>query len=340
MQIEWPAEKLAPVAECPYCKSPGRDVLHHELADVTFRIAPGKWQMVQCRACGAGYLDPRPTQDSIHEAYAGYYTHGPAGSGDSGPRSGVKTLLRNGYLNREYGYRLRPALSLGHAIYRRNPYARAWVDKTYRSLPAPRLGDRLLDVGCGNGYFLKIAAWLGWQCVGLDFDPKAIEAATRDGAEAYVGTVPGAPFPPESFAAITLSHVIEHVPDPAETIAGCAALLQPGGMLWLAAPNIEAAGHHEFGRSWRGLECPRHLAVPSFRSLERSVEKSGLRVSSRLGGPIASYTWPTSYHIRAGRSMEDPGPVPGDILHRLSDADRRGLRVPEHAEEVVITAVK
>jgi 2-polyprenyl-3-methyl-5-hydroxy-6-metoxy-1,4-benzoquinol methylase len=56
------------------------------------------------------------------------------------------------------------------------------------------------------------------------------------------------------FDAITMSHVIEHVPDPLASLDKCRRLLRLGGYLVLSTPNVRSLGHQRFGQSWRGLE--------------------------------------------------------------------------------------
>jgi SAM-dependent methyltransferase len=70
-----------------------------------------------------------------------------------------------------------------------------------------------------------------------------------------------------TFDVLTISHVIEHVPNPLQLLESAYRLLKNGGVLWLETPNIDAFGHERFGPHWRGLEVPRHLVVFSRRGL-------------------------------------------------------------------------
>jgi 2-polyprenyl-3-methyl-5-hydroxy-6-metoxy-1,4-benzoquinol methylase len=83
-------------------------------------------------------------------------------------------------------------------------------------------GGRVLDVGCGNGGFLAWARELGWQCYGIEIDAAAA-AVVRDLGIAVLGSELrelGAEHL-ASFDAVTLSHVIEHVYNPMETLRQC-----------------------------------------------------------------------------------------------------------------------
>jgi SAM-dependent methyltransferase len=86
-----------------------------------------------------------------------------------------------------------------------------------------------------------------------------------------------------SFHAITMSHVIEHVHDPRELLTRSFELLKPGGQLYVETPNIDALGHSSFKRSWRGLEPPRHLILFNGDSLVGLLREIGFhKIKQRI----------------------------------------------------------
>jgi SAM-dependent methyltransferase len=145
-----------------------------------------------------------------------------------------------------------------------------------RFLPALVKG-RLLDVGCGSGEWLASMRERGWNVAGLDFDQDAVRIAKQSGLEVRSGTLKEQNYASKSFDAVTLHHVIEHVPDPVETLTECARILVNGGQLVLSTPNSASLGHRIFKEYWRGLEPPRHLHIFSGRSLRRVLEQAGFR---------------------------------------------------------------
>src|SRR5262245_51265165 len=100
-----------------------------------------------------------------------------------------------------------------------------------RHIPVPE-GKRLLDVGCGAGWFLRISKKLGAIEQGVEPNEYAAHLALEQGLNVFHGTL-------ESFAAqiatqtqfdiITANHVLEHVPEPVETLRVMKRLLAPGG---------------------------------------------------------------------------------------------------------------
>ena len=99
--------------------------------------------------------------------------------------------------------------------------------------PKKKANERLLDLGCGNGSFLLRARCAGWDVVGLDPDPKAVEVACSQGLDVRLGDLGTLDPSIEQFDVITLAHVIEHVHHPAKVLEACYRLLRTGGFLWI-----------------------------------------------------------------------------------------------------------
>lgn len=272
--VEWPPEDLENLGFCPICGSESRSLSHKHMRDLTF-FTPGLWTLWSCKDCNSSYLDPRPTRSSIARAYSNYYTHEEPETVETptGVRR-IKSILSNGYKNSRYGTSLKPSSFIGSGIAAIVPILKRGPDIEYRYLPRARAGDRLLDVGCGNGSWLKVARRAQWDVAGTDPDPAARDLAGKDGIVVKPNLANWSS-QASQFAAVTLNHVIEHVHDPVETLKECAALLRPGGMLFVETPNVDAFGHALFGADWRGLEPPRHLALFNRESLESVLERAG-----------------------------------------------------------------
>jgi 2-polyprenyl-3-methyl-5-hydroxy-6-metoxy-1,4-benzoquinol methylase len=157
-------------------------------------------------------------------------------------------------------------------------------------LPAAS-GGRLLDIGCGNGAFLVGMRDRGWEVVGVEPDPVASQMAReRHGLQVITETLAGAALPAAFARAITLNHVIEHVPDPVALLAMCRRLLQPGGKLVAVTPNVESLCHRLVGVRWSHLDPPRHLHLFSVGTLRACAEKAGLRIEI-LRSRVAFNSW-------------------------------------------------
>jgi hypothetical protein len=95
-------------------------------------------------------------------------------------------------------------------------------------------------------------------------------------------------------------------------------LLRPNGFLWLELPRMGSAGHEHFGRDWRGLECPRHLVLPSQPALVQTLSRVGFTGIKELTRPSA--VRPMFFASRAMASGLSPfGPNKVSALDVLVD---------------------
>jgi SAM-dependent methyltransferase len=182
----------------------------------------------------------------------------------------------------------------------------------------PTTPGRLLDVGCGAGAFLERMRDFGWQIAGVEPDAKAREAAAArlGNQDTVVPSLAAEALAKESFDAITLSHVIEHVPDPVATLRDCARLLAPGGIIVCVTPNTTGLGTRTFGQSWIHWDPPRHLHLFDPTSLERAFSEAGLSVTrTATPGSTAHYVWQASTKIE--RSGRVPGGRPSGVSPAL-----------------------
>jgi SAM-dependent methyltransferase len=257
---------------------------------------PGTWNTSRCIGvgCDALWLDPAPLVDDLGLAYVDYYTHHAA---SASTRAGLAKRawhgLRRGYLAARHGYYGAgqvPAwhAALGRALYLL-PLRRAAVDEEIRELPA-QSGGRLLDVGCGSGDWLLSMQGLGWRVQGVDFDARAVQEARSRGLEIGLGSLEEQAYPDAAFDAVTLNHVVEHLPDALATLRECRRLLRPGGTLVLYTPNGASFGHAVFRAHWRGLEPPRHLQLFGPRSLGALLHDAGF-ADRRVGTVGSAFYW-------------------------------------------------
>ena len=268
------------VSDCYTCGRPG-EWLYSGLRDVIYG-AEGLWSFRRCSGCGSVWLDPQPVPEDLPNVYPdNYLTHSEQVDGSA--IGGLRTSIKLGVLAAAFGYGgvapTRWAGILGNLASSLTMVRDSaggvvmWLDGTTRG--------RLLDIGCGNGRFLATMKELGWEVVGFEPDPVAARIAReRFGLEVADGALEHAGFADASFDAVTMSHVIEHVPDPITTLRQCRRLLKPGGRLVLLTPNAASLGHRRFRNAWLGLDPPRHLFIFSPPALATVADKAGLRVLS------------------------------------------------------------
>ena len=134
---------------------------------------------------------------------------------------------------------------------------------------------RLLDLGCGKGEFLFWMNRQGWGVQGLEFSrvpPNVFDMPI------FYGRLESAPFSAQSFDAITMWAVLEHVHNPVETLKGVARLLRPTGRVFILVPNFRSLP----ARIMRHDDVPRHLLMFTPATLSAAAAAGGLRVRRTL----------------------------------------------------------
>lgn len=184
-----------------------------------------------------------------------------------------------------------------------NPARIGWIMDRIHAWHAEPAGLRLLDVGCGAGLAAEALAREGLDVLGIDAAPAPI-AAARAHAQGQglmlgyrVGGVEDLLAEGARFPLITALEVIEHVADPAEFVAQLAALLVPGGMLFLSTLNRTAksfltaklgaeyvlrllpVGTHDWRRFLTPAEVGGHLRAAGLRV----SAITGLEMTTRTG---------------------------------------------------------
>jgi SAM-dependent methyltransferase len=122
------------------------------------------------------------------------------------------------------------------------------LDALAKRLPLTR--RRLLDVGAHAGRFVSLARQAGWAAEGLELNPQtAAYAAQRTGASIRQLNVHDVDVGTAGYDAITVTDVLEHIPDPVGVLSRVAALLSPGG--WVAV-KVPCGRSQLIKERWRG----------------------------------------------------------------------------------------
>lgn len=339
----WPADRLEAVAACPVCRGERRERLYEGLTDRVFFCAPGAWTLYRCLGCRSGYLDPRPTPQSIGLAYTTYCTHErPTLAVSRAPTwlRRFRAALRNDYLRSRYGRAMGAAIPLGRLAVYLALRRRLNIERSVRHVRPPAPQARLLDIGCGNGQFLTTAQALGWEARGIDPDRKAVAAAGAAGLRVGHGGLPKTQMPDQYFDAVTMNHVIEHLHDPIGALVEVRRLLKPGGTVWIATPNLDSLGSRCYRASWRGLEPPRHLVLFTVSSLKLACSLAGFPVLSFRRSLQAMDIFSASERLARGQSPFGSDALKGPLRRRwlAYGADFMTLLRPRLGEEMVAIA--
>jgi|TARA_B100001964_G_scaffold39744_1_gene43463 SAM-dependent methyltransferase len=139
--------------------------------------------------------------------------------------------------------------------------------------------DRLLDVGCATGIFLKAANASFKYSFGIDISKYATDVAVRElNVNVKCGTILDLNFSQQYFDVITMWDVIEHVKDPSKYIDKISNIIRPGGLMILSTGNIESIMFKIQKKKWHLLIPPKHLFYFSPKTISMLLNNYGLRV--------------------------------------------------------------
>ncbi len=198
-----------------------------------------------------------------------------------------------------------------------NPARVAWIERH-----AEFKGKRVIDVGCGGGLLSEGMAALGAEVTGIDLSEKALGVARLHLFESghkidyrLISAEAMAEEAPASFDHVTCLEMLEHVPDPASTVAACAKLVRPGGQVFLSTLNRNAkaylvavlgaeyllkllpAGTHEYTRFLKPAELARLCRMAGLEV----VEITGLRYNPFSREGVVGSDTDINYLMRARR---------------------------------------
>ncbi|MFI7060387.1 class I SAM-dependent methyltransferase [Kribbella sp. NPDC050124] len=270
------------------------------------RGAKGGYEIQECAACGLVQLVPTPTPETLRALYEGSsYFDGDGGSGYSEYESQEGEYL---------------------ATFRED------VRRIAEFVPS----GRVLEVGCGYGYFLQCAEDAGYDVYGIDLSPTAIKVASeRFPGRVFCGTLEEVPeIHEQQYDVIFGSHLIEHVTEPGAFLESASRLLRPGGVIVLVTPNIKSLLARVSGRRWVSFKIPEHVSYYDPTTIAELLRRTGLSVLA-VDAAYQYYALP----FVAGRLRELLHPVSRLIprVENLSLLRTRQVRVTSGSMRVLAT---
>jgi len=148
-----------------------------------------------------------------------------------------------------------------------------------KPISAFKKNGRILDVGCGDGYFLKHMKDKGWETYGVEPGEVASKYA-KDVLKVNVfkGELKEARFPNKYFDVITLFEVLEHLHNPSANLCEIGRILKEDGLLVITVPNFTGFASKIFKERRIAIDAPRHLYHFSQITLGKILEKMEFKV--------------------------------------------------------------
>ncbi len=253
------------------------------------------YDIIDCEACGFAHITPLPTIEQLEKIYAEefYATTEPV------------------YIDR----------------YKED---RPWWDLVYNDRydsfeqMVPAGSRRLLDIGSGPGLFLLRGKERGWDVLGIEPSRQACEYSRSLGLEVLSEFFDRDLAPKLGrFDVIHLSLVLEHLPDPAETLRLCQSLLAPHGILCVTVPNeynpFQTLAYQQLQPPTPWWLCPpHHINYFNSKSLENVMKRSGFDVV------LGESTFPVEMFLLMGDNYAGNDQV-GRSIHRKRMLFETGL---------------
>ena len=165
--------------------------------------------------------------------------------------------------------------------YGRNDYLSPITIKRYNDIlddfEKYKKTKKLLDVGCGIGYFLEIAIKRGWQVFGTEYTDEAIEICRKKGISMHKGVLNAENYEEESFDIITSFEVIEHINNPIPELKNFYKLLRKGGLVYLTTPNFNSLLRYRLKSEYNVICYPEHLSYYTPKTLKKVFLNTGFQ---------------------------------------------------------------
>ncbi len=163
-------------------------------------------------------------------------------------------------------------------------------------------GGRLLDIGCGEGYFLQYAEKY-YEAYGMDVSDYCISEAYRRTKKTKLstGSIAHIDHGDEFFDAVTCFDVLEHLEDPEAAVQECRRVLKPGGVLIVRTPNISSLGTKWKKEEWLGYKDPTHRSLLSNEAWISMLRKNDFEMQSVFYDGL----WDTPYLKYVPKILQD-----------------------------------
>jgi len=234
------------VSMCPICE--GTEFTNVIICQDTL-VSKESFVLADCKNCGLRITNPRPDQQSLPHYYKSekYLPHS---------HSAFNVVSQLYHLARSYNIK--------------------WKSRILSSLQ-PK--GALLDFGSGTGEFLSYMKKHGWKTYGVEPEQNSREFSIQ---KYKLNVVENLSYLADNqvFTAISLWHVLEHVPHINTQIEQLAAKLSKNGLFYIAVPNYESFDATFYKEHWAGYDVPRHLYHFSPRTMKKFLKKNKLSLET------------------------------------------------------------
>jgi len=264
------------MSTCRICKStnPHTEYEPRELMFGTREV----FKYFQCSDCECLQITDIPSDMSSHYP-DNYYSYS-----ESGSQSGWEQFKKRMSVR----YAAFGGSALGRYFNKRDRY---YDVESLRPLNL-KADARILDVGCGSGYFLDALADAGFESL-MGIDPYLSDELSSNPRlhQLDIFQVDG------EFDVVTFHHSLEHLEDPIAVLEKAKQLLAPGGHCVIRVPTVSSEAWERYGIDWVQLDAPRHFYLFSLKSMEKLATAAGLKLDNILFDSDAFQFWGSEQYL-------------------------------------------
>ncbi|MDR2651575.1 MAG: class I SAM-dependent methyltransferase [Prevotellaceae bacterium] len=249
---------IVTIQKCPLCDSIR---VKHELICKDYLASGERFEIYVCLQCNFLFTNKFPSNNSIGKYY-------------DDPKYISHSDIKKGFINKLYHF------------------VRTYMVKrklNFICKQSNKKTGKILDIGCGTGYFLNEAKRKGWETFGIEKNENANKMAIE-----YFGLYVKPEdhiykFPKGSFDVITLWHVLEHLEDLTEIMEKMYDLLLPDGIVVIAVPNCSSYDARHYKAYWAGYDIPRHLWHFTPKTMELFSKKFKFNIVHKKTMPFDAF---------------------------------------------------
>ncbi len=244
------------IEECPICR---QEKFSRKFFCEDYFVSHEKFAVYSCDACQFVFTQDIPSEEVIAHYYKApdYVSHSDTKKG----------LINSAYhlVRKKMILRKVKLVEKNHAV------------------------GRLLDVGCGTGYFAGAMKQKGWEVTGIEPSVSAAELARDKFGLDVMPSQKLFELPDKQYDIITLWHVLEHMGNLNDSMAQFSRLLKDDGVMIIAVPNVDSYDANKYKEYWAAFDVPRHVWHFSPETLNHLAQNHGFKITNIKPMPFDAF---------------------------------------------------